>query len=425
MLAEVISTGDEVISGQILDTNVQWLSQRLEELGIRVLYHSATGDAMDALVQVFRQAIGRADVVVITGGLGPTAADLTREAMARATGRELFLDRQALVYIREMFARRKREMPEQNERQAWFPEGSRVIRNPNGTAPGIALEVPREGQGPCHLFALPGVPAEMVEMWPSVVAHLENLRAAGRMIRHRQIKCFGAGESQMAEQIPELLRRGRHPRVGINASKTTIILRIAAEGASEAECEAAMGPTVDTIYQTFGPLIFGEGTDELQHAVLRLLGQQRKTLATAEWGTAGLVADWLGDAPGAGRYLGGLVLPDGLAAQRLLDVPVELVAEHGGASAEVARAMAEGCRQRFGADYGLAVSQFPPLDTRSEAPPFFLALSSAEGITVKAIPFGGHPSTLKIYCAKQALNLVRLELVHRAAWVGVTSRRDT
>lgn len=411
MLAEVISTGDEVISGQILDTNVQWLSQRLEELGIRVFYHSATGDAMDALVHVFRQAIQRADVVVITGGLGPTDADLTRQAMARATDRELFLDQEALAYIRQMFARRKREMPEQNERQAWFPTGSQVIRNPNGTAPGIALEVPREGQGPCRLFALPGVPAEMVEMWPTVVEHLDKVRGGGRMIRHRQVKCFGAGESQIATQIPELLRRGRHPRVGINASKTTIILRIAAEGANEEECLAAMAPTVETIYQTFGPLIFGEGTDELQHAVLRLLSQQGKTLATAEWGTAGLVADWLGDVPSAGHYLGGLVLPDGLAASRLLDVPVELIAQQGGASAEVARAMAGGCRQRFGADFGLAVSQFPRLDPDGDVQPFFLAFASAEGVTVKAIPFGGHPSTLKIYCAKQALNLARRALL--------------
>ncbi len=413
MLAEVISTGDEVISGQILDTNVQWLSQRLEELGIRVFYHSGTSDMIDALVQGFRQAIDRADVVVITGGLGPTAADLTREALARATGRQLYLDPDALEYIRQMFARRKREMPAQNERQAWFPTGSLVIRNPNGTAPGIALEVSRNGREPCRLFALPGVPAEMVEMWPSVVQLLEHsgLGGKGRMIRHRQIKCFGAGESQIASQIPELLRRGRHPRVGINASMSTIILRIAAEGSSEEDCLAAMAPTVQTIYQTLGNLVFGEGDDELQHAVVRLLSQQHTTLATAEWGTAGLVADWLGDLPATGHYLGGLVLPDGLAAQRLLGIPSELAARHGGASAAVAQAMADACRQRFGADYGLAVSQFPSVDIGTEAQPFFLALASAEGVTVKPIPFAGHPSTLKVYCAKHALNLVRLALL--------------
>jgi nicotinamide-nucleotide amidase len=420
MLAEVISTGDEVISGRILDTNAHWLSQQLEELGIRVFYHSAVGDTLDALVEVFRLAIRRADVVLITGGLGPTAADLTREAMARATDRELFLDEEALQYIRQMFARRKREMPEQNERQAWFPTGSQVIVNPNGTAPGIALEVSRDGQAPCHLFALPGVPAEMVEMWPSVVEHLRQFGAAGRVIRHRQIKCFGAGESQMATKIPDLLRRGRHPRVGINASKTTIILRVAAEGASEEECCAAMASTVETIYQTFGDLIFGEGPDELQDVVLRLLAQRQKTLATAEWGTAGLVADWLGAVSCADHYLGGLVVPSATAAQRLLDVPAEVVTD-GGASAEVARAMADGCRQRFGADYGLAVSQFPPVDPNGEAKPVFFALATAEGVTVKPVPFGGHPDTLKIYAAKQALNLIRLTLLRNAN--GVSSRK--
>jgi len=413
MLAEVISTGDEVISGRILDTNAHWLSQRLEELGIRVFYHSAVGDTLDALVEVFRLAIRRADVVVITGGLGPTEADLTRAAMARAAGRELFLDGESLQYIRQMFARRKREMPQQNERQAWFPTGSQVIVNPNGTAPGIALDVSREGQGPCHLYALPGVPAEMVEMWPSVVEHLRQFGVAGRIIRHRQIKCFGAGESQMAARIPDLLRRGRHPRVGINASKTTIILRVAAEGACEEECCAAMAPTVEAIYQTFGDLIFGEGADELQDAVLRLLGQRQKTLATAEWGTAGLVADWLGAVSNAEHYLGGLVVPNATAAQRLFYDPPGLMAD-GGACAEGAQAMAEGCRQRFGADYGLAVSQFPPVAPNGEAKPVFFALATAEGLILKPVPFGGHPDSLKIYAAKQALNLARLTLLRNA-----------
>ena len=170
MHAEIIAIGDEITSGQLLDTNTQWLSQRLEELGVRVLYHSTVGDELAPCVEVFRQAIDRADVVVATGGLGPTADDLTREALAEATGRPLQLDADALEHIRAMFARRKRPMPPQNELQAMFPAGSRVVRNPHGTAPGIDLEVPRAGRSPCRIICLPGVPAEMVEMWHDSVA---------------------------------------------------------------------------------------------------------------------------------------------------------------------------------------------------------------------------------------------------------------
>ena len=211
-----------------------------------------------------------------------------------------------------MFARRSRPMPPQNELQAMFPAGSRVVRNPHGTAPGIDLEVSREGRGPCRVICLPGVPAEMVEMWhDSVAATIAGFVGGGRrVICRRKINCFGAGESQIESMLPDMIRRGRQPTVGITASKATISLRIAAEGATEEECYAAIEPTVATIRQCLGTLIFGEGDDELQHAVVRLLRDREKTLATAECGTTGLVAQWLASVEGsADVYRGGLVLP--------------------------------------------------------------------------------------------------------------------
>ena len=166
MHAEIISpSGTEFASGQLLDTNSQWLSLRLEELGIHVLYHATVGDELEAIVQVFRQAFRRSDVIVTTGGLGPTADDLTREALAKATGRKLVMDPHALEHIRKLFARRKREMPKTNKVRRYFRKESRVVHNPNGTAPGIDIEVSRCPAAPCRLFALPGVPAEMKEMW--------------------------------------------------------------------------------------------------------------------------------------------------------------------------------------------------------------------------------------------------------------------
>ncbi len=402
MNAEIIAIGDEITSGQNLDTNSQWLSQRLEELGVRVLYHSTVGDELAPGIEVFRHAIGRADVVVATGGLGPTADDLTREALAQATGRPLQLDGDAIEYIRCMFASRNRSMPTSNELQAMFPAGSRMVRNPHGTAPGIDLEVAREGTvpifvpakmglsplskpTPCRVICLPGVPAEMVEMWHDSVAATIAAFIGGsrRVIRRRLIHCFGAGESQLEGMLPDLIRRGRRPTVGITASKATITLRITADGATEEECLAAIAPVEATIRQCLGTLVFGEGDDELQNVVVRLLQERGKTLATAECGTAGLMAAWLSGVDDAGAvFRGGLVLAD---------------------STESAETMAARCREQFHADYGLAI--------RNESAIISVALAGAEGVESKRLPDFVHPALSHIFRAKQALNFLRLALL--------------
>jgi len=394
MQAEIISIGDEITSGQLLDTNSQWLSQRLEERGIRVLYHTTVGDELEPNVDVFGQAIQRADLVIATGGLGPTADDLTREALAQAIGVPLQLDPEALEYINALFVRRNRPMPEQNKLQAMFPAGSTVVKNPNGTAPGIDMEIPREGRMPCRVICLPGVPAEMVEMWNDSVETIVDGLANGlnrRVIRRRLIHCFGAGESQIESMLPDLIRRGRRPTVGITASKATITLRIAADGETEQECLAAIEPTVATIYRCLGSLVFGEGDDTLQQVVVRLLREREKTLATAECGTAGLVAEWFGEVTDARSvYRGGLVVT---------------------APADDVETMAANCRQQFDADFGLAIGPFPGNGVQDGvAQPVVLALSSSEGIELKTIPFGIHPALTRIYYAKHALNLLRLVL---------------
>jgi nicotinamide-nucleotide amidase len=357
---------------------------------------------------VFRRAIERADVVVATGGLGPTADDLTREALAHATERPLQLDPEALENIRAMFARRRRPMPPQNELQAMFPAGSRVVPNPHGTAPGIELEVPRPGRSACLVICLPGVPAEMVEMWHGCVAATIGrfLGSSRRVIRRRRIHCFGAGESQIESMLPDLIRRGRRPTVGITASKATISLRISADGETEEECYAAMKPTVDTIHQCLGTLVFGEEDDQLQDAVVRLLHQRGKTLATTECATAGLVAEWLASVESSPDvYRGGIVLPRP-------------------ANGSVG-AMASRCREQFNADFGLAIGRFPAglsepsassggggsADANARPETVVLALATADTVQGKNIPLGIHPALRRLYLAKQALNFVRLILL--------------
>jgi nicotinamide-nucleotide amidase len=412
MHAELIAIGDEILSGQHLDTNSAWLSQRLEELGVKVLYHSAVGDELAACADVFRRAMDRADVVVSTGGLGPTADDLTRQALAQAAGRPLELYPDALEHMRLLFASRKREMPAQNRVQAMFPAGSRMIPNAHGTAPGIDLEVSRAGKTPCRFFALPGVPAEMMEIWNTTLsAEIAAIAAGQNVIRRLKINCFGAGESQVEAMLPDLIRRGRSPTVGITASKATISLRITAQAPTAAQCDALIAPTAATIRKCLGALVFGEGDDQLQHAVIRLLLEKKRTLATLEWGTRGIIADWLGEASvGNDCFLGGLVVQDRNRIGRLLELDEEGLAGLPPSGEEYWKRAAAACKARFAADYALAVGPFPEFYEKNPRP-VHLALAAGDGIVIKSIPYAAHPALLRVYIAKSALNMVRLALM--------------
>lgn len=400
-------------SGQRLDTNSQWLSVRLGELGVPVKFHTTVADDLQANVEVFRLAAERADLVIATGGLGPTADDLTRDAIAAVAGVELVFDPAAMAHIESLFARRKRPMPERNRVQAMFPRGSRVIPNPAGTAPGIDIDIPRAGKLPARIFALPGVPAEMKEMWEQTVATaLANLLGTPRVIRHRQIKCFGVGESDLEQMLPDMIRRGRDPQVGITVHGATITLRITAAGDTPEECFRRMEPTVATIHECLGSLVFGEGEDELEHAVVRLLKEQQKTLATAEWGSGGMIAHWLSEAGGDEHaFVGGVVVRSAEALLPLIHAAAE--AKRGPQEEEqLIAAMARACRENFGADYGLAVGELPQVNpTASEPPLLYFAVATPSETIVKSSPYAGHPDILKMRGGKQALNLLRLTLL--------------
>ena len=385
MYAEIIAIGDELTSGQRLDTNSQWISQRLGEMGIVVLYHTTVGDHLDANIQVFQAAAARADLIICTGGLGPTADDLTRQALAEAAGTPLERDDVALEHIRGLFAWRNREMPAQNEIQAMFPAGSRVVPNPHGTAPGIDFDWPhRDG---VRIIALPGVPAEMKEMWEQTVGPAVGGQfGGGRVIRHEVVKCFGIGESDLEQRLPNMIRRGRIPAVGITVHRATITLRITAIGNSEDDCQRLIQPTRDTIEECLGDLVFGREADELQDAVVRLLHEQGRTLWVVEGGTGGLVCDWLSLAdPTGSAFLGG-------------EVDRRIGSDEASLTARAARA--SGC-----ADVVLVVGEFP------DAPGTFWVVTH-DGVDTSAHqrPYAGHPDILRERSAKLALDDVRLRL---------------
>lgn len=400
MRAEVIAIGDELTTGQRLDTNSQWLSQRLTELGVEVAFHTTIGDELADNVAAFSTAFDRVDIVVATGGLGPTADDLTRDAIAAATNTQLVRNEASLQHIQNLFSSRGREMPERNLVQADFPAGAAAIFNPNGTAPGIDMTIER-GEHRCTIFALPGVPAEMFEMWEATVApRVLELQPEPQAIRHRRIKCFGVGESALEAMLPDLIARDRQPRVGITVHHATITLRITATGPDEAACLASMEPTVAQIYDALGDLVFGEEDDELEHAVTRLLNERGHTLAIAEWATEGLASEWV-----AGESQNGKPLVVGRTITKADAIGNEL--PH---SAEFAIKLAESIRTEASADIGLAIGAFPPEANGPDAH-VYAALAMPDKTRKFRLPCVAHPSIVRSRTAKQALNALRLALL--------------
>jgi nicotinamide-nucleotide amidase len=361
MLAEIIAIGDELTSGQRLDTNSQWLSRELGLLGIPVGYHTTACDTLAAGVHAFRTAARRAQVVVATGGLGPTADDLTRDVLSELSGQRLVLSQQALEVIASRFLTRHAVMPESNRRQAMFPQGSSPIENPDGTAPGIKMVLPAsdgwgEGVGSV-VYALPGVPAEMRRMWDETVSgDLKQVAGKKRVLRHRRLKCFGAGESAIEEMLPGIIERGRDPTVGITAHEATITLRISAWADNDDSCWEKIKTTENIIRKTLGQLVYGEEDDEVEDAAAAALLAASASLATVEAGTAGRVASLFAQAAVRRNddseqfFCGGLVLPGLPGARPELIAAAKDVARSHNASVGMAVGPVRSTRVRHAVD---------------------------------------------------------------------------
>jgi len=402
MQAEVIAIGDELVSGQRLDTNSRWLSAELGVLGIPVAFHTTAADTLEAGIEAFRIAVGRADVVVATGGLGPTADDLTRDVLAALAGVPLVLSESALAAIEARFAARGAACPESNRRQAEFPAGSREIPNPDGTAPGIDLANGTAARR-SRIFALPGVPSEMRAMWrASVAPALVAMLPQAATIVQRRIKCFGAGESAVEAMLPDLVRRGRDPLVGITAHEATITLRIAAQGRDAAECAEKISATEQVIHACLGQLVFGVEDDELEDATLAALAAAGASLAIGEAGTGGAATALAGRAAADRRAAG---LPSGFRGG--------LVAPADGADAA---SLARRSRDVFAAEIGLGIGPAAPGD--DGRPTLVIALlADGGGETVTHVLAGDQQLAIS-RAAKAALDLVRRRIAGLACAAG-------
>lgn len=348
MIAEVVAIGTELLMGETVDTNSAWLSDRLANLGMEVHWSQRVDDDQHRIVHCLREALERSEVVITTGGLGPTEDDLTREAMAEVVGEELRVDAALEEHLRAVFATFNRPMPACNVKQAWVIPSAEALSNPVGTAPGWFVR--HRGR---VLVALPGPPSEMHKMWEEQV--VPRLALPASALSRTIVKIQGLGESAVAEMLGDLVR-GTNPTVATYAHDDGIHVRVAARAATESDAEAMAAPVVAQMRETFGERIWGEDDDSLPILIGRRLEALGCTFCTVESLTGGRVASEMTAVPGISAVYRGGAVTYHAEAKMALGVPREIIEAHGVVSDETALAMAQAATRFFGADYAVATT---------------------------------------------------------------------
>src|ERR687893_352085 len=411
--AEIVTIGTEILLGDLVDTNTAWLSARLAALGVGVYRHTTVGDNRARISGALEEAASRADLVITTGGLGPTSDDLTNECLADVTGREMVEYPEARAHVDEMFRRFGREPSPNNYKQALFPRGTELIPNPLGTAMGALLEA--DGT----LFAtLPGVPSEMRGMFEDTLEPLIRSRSDGSIVS-RTLWFAGIGESALAEKVQEFLD-ATDPTVAPLAGQGKVRLRITTRAATQSEAEEKIAPVEKEILSRLGGYYFGEDEETLESAVGRLLKERGATLALAESCTGGLLAKRLTDIAGSSVYFKeGVITYSNESKERWLGVPKVMLLKHGAVSEPVACKMAEGVRQISGADYGLSVTGIAGPDGGTKEKPVglvFVGLSDAEGTFAEKLDltaWARSRESIRERSANRAFDLLRLRIEER------------
>jgi len=416
MNATTLSIGNELVLGQTVDTNSAWLSQRLASLGIDCIAHITVGDDQSAIAQAIDDAARRCDLLLITGGLGPTKDDLTRQALAQILGQPLEMNQLWLTRMQQIFQRLNRPMVESNRAQALIPRGAEMIENFAGTAAGIAAQFPSH---PCKIFAMPGVPVEMRAMFDRSIAPLLSGGSEAGVILTHTLHTFGLGESALGEMLGDLMNRGRNPLVGTTVSGGIVSVRIASRQSSRAAADEKLDETIAQCRKVLGDLIFGENEQTLPVVVAALLSSPTvRRVATAESCTGGLVAKMLTDVPGSSQYFHrGWITYSDQSKSELLGVDPDLIAAHGAVSEPVVAAMADGARRQSSADFALAISGIAGPDGGTPAKPVgtvCIALAHSSGQIVRTFGFPGDREMVRDRSAKMALTLLRFYILGKS-----------
>ena len=405
--------------GRVLNTHQQWLCRQLADRGYVVTRQIAVPDTASDIEQAVRESLSRADLVITTGGLGPTSDDITRELIAKLLGKELHRDEKVMAHIEDFFALRKRKMPEVTKVQALVPEGAQVLWNPNGTAPGLAMKIAqnpfRADKASSWLIMLPGPPRELRPMFlETVVPLLAREMSLTAQFVCRTLRTTGIGESLVQDRIQPLLASVVHRGLDLAycAHSGAVDVRLSAVG-PHAELLVAEGESI--VKESLGSFVYGNDDENLDALVVRLLTEKKLTLATAESCTGGGIAHRITNIPGASAvFLAGLVTYSNEAKQKFLGVHAETLAKHGAVSEEVAREMAHGARLRSNADYTLSVTGIAGPTGATEGKPVgtvFIGLASADGVLVKREFNPYERETFKQVTGQQALEMLRRKLL--------------
>ena len=387
MIAELIAVGTELLLGNVANTDAQIVSEKLSALGITVHHHTVVGDNPQRLAQALETARDRADIIITTGGLGPTYDDLTKQTICRAFGREMELHQDILEEIRSWFETKMgKAMPENNVQQAMLPVGCTVFANPVGTAPGCAFQ-----EGGVHVLMLPGPPFECQYMFEHQAApYLERL-TDGVIVSH-EIRVFGMGESAVEEALREPMTQLTNPTLAPYAKTNECMVRATAKAATREAAEDLLRPLVEQVKGILGDVVYGVDVDSLEAVVSALLRERGLTLSAAESCTGGLIAKRMTDLPGASKvFRGGVVSYTNGVKAGVLGVPDALLEQYGAVSEPVARAMAEGCRRACGSDLAVSVTGVAGPDKDdwgNEVGTVYIALASREGTLCKRLSCG-------------------------------------
>ncbi len=417
MNIELVNTGSELMLGRVLNTHQQWLCRRLADLGHVVTRQVAIADTGGEIQNAVREALGRADLVITTGGLGPTSDDITRELIAELLGKKLVQNPEILAHIENRFAKRGFPRPPRTSVESFVPEGALFFLNANGTAPGLAIQIENRKskiENSKWLVMLPGPPRELRPMFDQAVVPLLQREFAADTFVCRTLRSTGIGESRVQEMIEAdlqpLVKRGLE--TGYCARPGAVDVRLTATGGDANQLVADAEAVVQKI---LGANIFGFDDDEIENVVVRLLTEQKKTLALAESCTGGNLAHRVTNVPGASEvFLGGVVSYANDAKEEFLGVRAETLRQHGAVSEAVAREMAAGALEKFGSDYALAVTGIAGPGGGTPDKPVgtvFIALASAAGVEVDRRLNPWDRATFKEVTATQALERLRTRLI--------------
>jgi nicotinamide-nucleotide amidase len=414
MKISTLSVGDELICGQITDTNAGTIAEALLDHGLRVQRHMTVGDSEPDIIEALLELSRSSDAIIVTGGLGPTADDLTARAAARATGRRLVLNDHAKAHVRDMSARLASLIVcPLNDKQAMIPAKTTLIPNPTGTACGFHLM-----NSGCYMFFLPGVPSEMTRMLlESVIPYLVERDTRKSVVRMERLNVFGPCEAEVDEMLGGIAQPEQGLYLGICVTFPWMRVTLRAEADSEDRALALLAPASRTVEERLGEYVFSRGEITIDETVAALFIQQGLTLALAESCTGGMIAQRVTSIPGSSRYfMEGAVTYSNAAKTRQLGVGADLLAEKGAVSSEVASAMAKGVRQTAGSCLGLAVTGIAGPDGGTEDKPagtVFISLAAPDGCWTKRFQFSGSRDEIRTITAWTALDWLRRYLVQR------------